>query len=223
MKNNSVHLDGVLEAFKVLKTDESGGLAWASVVTLHPKDNMAGDTAPSVRYDRLHHDVQVLADKDSVDRLSFFAEGLKTQQESGSVFACSLDGRIGYDGKENFVVCDVKDLYRSDLVKTNGNNQVNVSGEVVSAAIMGENAKITVKVGDVIIESHVSRREHSSVWDMVAGGSLKKGNLVSFSGPLLSQQYTDGKQTMRSCSVSPHLFQKIGLDKKTTRKTGPVL
>lgn len=223
-KNNTVHLDGVLEAFQVLKESEKGSLAWASVVTLHPKPGMPENTPPADRYNRIHHEVRVIAHKGGADGLRSFSDGLQCASEAGEAFPCSVDGYLFSDGNESYVVCDAEDLRRIDFVKTNGNNRVNISGEVVSTSFTDETARVVIKTDEGEIASFISRRQNQAAWDMVVDGDLSKGDMLSISGPLHSvRQTSDGKSHVRTCMVSPHVMQKQKVQRRTAKRGGPTL
>ena len=223
-KNNSVHLEGALEAFQLLGEKDGSVLAWASVVTLHVKPGMPENTPPSQLYKRMHHEVRVVAGKGKSDLLQSLSSGFQFSSESGEVFPCSVDGYLYSDGNESFVVCGADNIRRSDLVKTNGNNRVNILGEVVSTSYTDETATIRLKTDEGVLTSFISRRQNQASWDMVVDGNISKGDSLSITGPLLStRQTSDGKRYVRTCMVSPHLLQKQNVQRRTTRRGVPTL
>ena len=213
-----------MEAFRVVGEKDGTSYAWASVVTLHVKPGMQENTPPSQLYKRVHHEVRVVADKEKAGLLESLASGFQFSSESGEVFACSVDGYLYSDGNESFVVCEADNMRRSDLVKTNGNNRVNILGEVVSTSYTDETATIRLKTDEGVLTSFISRRQNQANWDMVVDGNISKGDSLSITGPLLSTSETsDGKRYVRTCMVSPHLLQKQNVLKRTTRRGVPTL
>lgn len=220
-KNNNIHLDGILEAFAIVDGNDKRCLASASVITLHAKPDMPEGTSPSELYDRLHHDIEVVAKPSDRNKLEVMGRAFAESKEKGSVFPCSLDGFLFSDGSESFVVCKAEDFRKTDTVKTSANNRVNIVGVVSSFTYTDETADIKIKTDEGIFSTFISRRENLPVWEMVSNGKIAKGDTLVLSGPLLSRRMTDGKTVLRSCMLSPHVFQKQKLEHKIPRKGGP--
>lgn len=218
-KYNSVHLDGVLVAFQMLGERQGMQMAWASVMTLHPKAGVQEGASPSDMYLKMQHDVRITAGPKEADLLRSIEEGFKFASDSGEVFPCSVDGSLYSDGVESFVGCRADNLRRNHLVKTNGNNRVYILGEVISTSYTDETARIVLRTDEGELSSFIARRQNQACWDMVVDGKIAKGALLSVSGPLLSaKQTSDGKNYLRSCMVTPHVLHVQKEQRRTTRK-----
>jgi len=218
-KNNSVHLEGVLEGFQFPVSKDGVFCARASVVTLHPRSGVDGVGKPSEVYEKLHHEVRIIGDEKNFALLSSIHDDfLACKNENGSLLPCRVDGFLLSNGEESFVVCQAKSFSRNDMIKTNGNNRVNITGEVVSTSYTNETAQIRFKTDEGVLDSFVSRRVSQDIWDMVADGKLNKGDVVSMSGPLLSNVMSDGEKRIRTCMVSPQILQKQKVNRLSSKK-----
>ena len=219
-KNNKVHLDGVLEGFELVGATDDHSFALASLVTLHARPGVSVEAPQSERYAKIHHELRIVSNSGNVDALDSFSKAFGEARSKGVPYPCSVDGHLFSDGNETYVVCGVDDLKRIDRIKTSGNNRVNITGEVVSTSHTNETATIRLKTDEGTISSFIFRRQNQSNWDMVVDGKVSKGDSLSIIGPLLSNRMTDGKKVLRFCQVSPHLIQKLNLEKSVTRKKG---
>ena len=226
MKNNSVHLDGFLEGFRVLSRYKDRAVAWASVVTLHPKSmdadiDSVGSFLPSEKYHKLHHQVQIVSGKEDMYKLDSLQDGFRLVRDGGSLYPCGLDGFLSSEGNDTFVVCNVADFRKLSEVMTNDNNLLSLTGEVVYAAAAGDKAKVSIKNDRCTIDSLISRKAQPDFWEMVAFGKISKGDTLQVSGPLLSGRFTaNGKDTVNVCTVSPRKMEVVSRGQKISRKGG---
>lgn len=212
---NRVHLEGILEAFQILGKNNDKVVAWASVVTLHPKKFAFGEKATaSERFDLIHHDVRVVGRETDMEKLEGFSASLDSMKNTSALLPCSVDGVLSSEGKDTFVLCWVDNLQKSDLVKTNDNNRVEFSGRVLSVSESGNSALMTVSAGNGNCEVVSFIPRSSEAWSLIHSGKIKRGDTVSLSGPLLSCNFTDGKKNMRIAMVSPHSVKKLDISKK---------
>lgn len=218
-KLNSVHLDGFLEGLQYESQSSDGAVAWASVVTLHPKSAADGGRNLSDQFSYLHHDVRLTAsDRDGVEALRKVWDGYSEVKGTSALYPCSLSGMLVVEGNDSFVSCDAGNLLRTDSVKTNDNNIVNIEGNLVSVAIRRFHAALDIELKEGVLKALVYMKENPAVWEKLSRGEFRKGDVLYLNGPLLSQRMTDGQTTLKMCAVSPHLVQKRQLDKKIRKK-----
>lgn len=222
-KNNQVRLDGILKALKIAKQEDNLSVALATVVTLHPRDGVSSSELPSALYENVEHNVQIIDKSASGRRLAALSSDFSSLSASKELFACSLDGFLYCDGRDSYVVCDVADIKRTEKVRTSANNSVSLAGSVVSTSFSGESASIRLKTDEGVIDTFIVRKDSQAFWEMVSSGKVKRNDIVSVSGPLLSGKMTDGDRTINTCMVCPHVLQMQRLDKKINRKSGATL
>ena len=215
---NIVHLDGILAGLSVKRLSDEHAVGSACVVTLLPTgEKSAGGEE---RFEKLRHDVIVEADdSEGVSHLLSMDESFRRSRESDSVFACSVSGSLASDESLNtYVSCGASGFQRTEKVKTNDNNIVNIEGEVTSVMVARSHVVIRFDVGDYHFESFLREKANRAAWETVMKGNIRKGDTVYFNGPLLSQRLSDGNHTMKMCAISPKVMKNRTLAKKVRRK-----
>lgn len=231
MKNeNSVHLDGLVESCRFLGDIPERKLTVAklSIVTLHPNSpsRLGSSPTPSEQFDRIHHLVRVVADADLLSELQSLSRELNLERASGKpelsqLHPCSIDGHLCTVDGETFVEANPGGFTFTEKVGTTLNNVAKVSGNVVSVSFTDESARVNLGLGPVVVSSFFSKESNRSGWDAVASGKLKRGDVVSMSGPLISSEFSNGLKKIRTYFLNPHVIQKQKLVKRRT--AGPEL
>lgn len=226
--DNSVHLDGMVESCRIVGQFKGKSVAKLSVITLHPKADLSAsdELTPSKRFDKMRHVVRVVAAGDLAQSLRSLETSLKVERAVGSaetadLHPCSVDGYIASQDGENFIESREGGFRLTEKVKTKENNVAHVSGRVESVVYSNESARILVSTKEGDINSFFPKSLNRSGWDAIAEGRIKKGDVVSMSGPLIAGEFTDGKKTLRTYMVTPHVIQKLSLEKKVS--SGPSL
>ena len=225
MSKNVVHLDGILESLQVVSATEKETYAWASFVTLHARSGMVNrGVSPSELYEKMRHDIRVIATgEDSAKRLKELSGQVADARKDAKIFSCELDGHIVSNGEGSFVYCKADYIKPTETIKTNGNNRVIISGEVVSTSFTNESATIKVKTDQGVVDNHFLRKSSLETWDLVSRGSIRKGESITFHGPLVSMGMTNGNTVRKYCMVTPTLVQRTPSLTEKRRKSGPSL
>lgn len=219
---NSVHLDGTVESCRFVGEAGSRSVAKLTVVTLHPRESAS--PLPSESFEKISHVVRVIADRDGTlaRELQSLVRDLRVekaskQPELAVLHPCSLDGALRTIDGDTFVDVDGKDFSFTQQVSTSADNNVaRLEGRVNSCSFTDASARLNVQTRQGVVSVFFSKAANPSGWESVAGGSVRKGDRVAMSGPLVDRVFTDGRKTHREYYLSSQVLQKISLEKKRT-------
>lgn len=221
MKNkNTVFLDGIIEECSVISGGDKS-LAEMTVVTLHP--NVCGTRGEqlSSRYDKFRHDVRVSFDGPGNEFRKMESEinvGFYMRPGISELLCCRLRGALCVEDDGNvFISVDGNSpdgFQRTDSVETINNNFAAVTGKVVSTSYSDGSARISVDIGNGVIDSFTVHETNLVGWDAVASGNIKKGDTVYMSGPLIVGEYSNGEKTLKTCMLSFHEIQNLKQEKR---------
>lgn len=212
---NSVHLDGIVVSCEIAGTVEGKTVAKLSVVTLHPKEQPVGSEASVQEYEKIRHNVRVVASSQFAGTIRSLAEGLEAEGRSGAhgMHPCVVEGVLREQDGENFIEARDGCFSLTETVRTKGNNLARIVGKIQSVSYTDRSANIVLDTPQGRVFSFFPRQVNASAWESVASGKIKKGDLISLQGPIMNMNFSDGKETMRTSMVVPHIIQKIRLNK----------
>ena len=220
---NSVQLEGLVESCRIVGEVDGKTVAKLSVVTLHPNESAPVASVPlSSRLDKFRHDIRVSGNGDLARNLQMLERELKTEKAAGeadlmSLHPCSVSGvlRSTPDG-EMFVDVAGKGFALTDRVKTRDNNLVRISGSVLAVSYTDESARLQVGTPEGPVSVFFPKSANRNGWDAVSSGKIKKGDLLTLTGPLAVSEFTDGRKYVRTCMLTPHSIQRHKLERKHT-------
>lgn len=221
MGTNSVHLDGLVESCRFVGDAGGRSVAKLTVVTLHPRES-SPSSRPSDSFEKITHVVRVLADQKLAKELQSLIRDLRTERaanepELAVLYPCSLDGSLRTLDGDTFVDVVGKNFTLTQQVSTSaGNNIANLEGRVASCSFTDTSARLNVNTKQGVVSVFFSKVANPSGWESVSAGSVRKGDRVSLSGPLVDRVFTDGKKTQREYYLSSQVLQKLSLEKKRT-------
>ena len=215
---NSVHLEGIVESCRVIGEVMGKTAAKLSVITLHPKEQSVGADISMQEYEKIRHNVRVVADGPHVDLLRSLESELKTERATGlkelmTMHPCIVEGVLREQNGENFVEARDGGFSLSDTLKTKGNNLAKIVGKVLAVTYTDRSCRLELETPQGKVQSFFPRQINRNSWDAVASGKIAKGDLLSLQGPLMNMEFSDGTQTISTSMVVPHVIQKIRLRK----------
>lgn len=219
--NNSVHLEGVVESCKLAGEVSGKTVAKLSVITLHPKEGIDAGASPSQKYERYRHMVRLVMDGEGVAVVKSLERELamekaSSQPDIASLHPCIIEGTLRSQDGENFVEASNEGFSLTDRVRTRDNNVAHIVGKVISTSYTDESARIRVATAEGVVNSFFPRSVNQAGWEAVSSGKLKKGDVVSMDGPMLSAEFSDGKKTLRTYMVTPHHISRQKLERKVS-------
>lgn len=217
---NKVHLDGMVEACRMVGAAGGRSVAKLTVLTLHPRENL--DAPPSEAFEKAHHVVRVLAPEgDALGReLESLSKELRVERASGSPdlavpHPCSLDGVLRTVDGETFIDVDGKDFRFTEKVGLSaGNNVAVLEGRVKSVSYTDGSARVNVSAKEGDVSVLFARDANPEGWNLISSGRLRSGDRVSLSGPLFDRVFTDGHRRQREYFLTPQRLEKLVLEKK---------
>lgn len=219
--SNDVHLDGAVSRCQI--TGEKSGVVVArmTVFTLHPKAPDLSGYRPSEKFEKIFHHVRVAVRQDAADRLRTLDE-LSRSGGIKDLHPVSLDGLLAVvDGSP---VVDVRGegLKFVDRLSNSENNHVTLSGRVNETTFTDKAATMVLDVDGMPVRVNVARSTNPKGWEDIKDHKVGKGDEVSLEGPLLSRRYTNGKETLFTCSVAARKLETVKLAKEERRSRGGV-
>ena len=213
-KTNSVHLEGHVGSVFILSRDENRTVAGLQFYTFIPKEGAPKTGKPSERFDYMRHKVRVTAVGPDGDRL---LEIERICAADPGIHPYELKGvlRDLPDGS-NLVDCRIEDLKPTRSIQTNPelNNVAKIAGSVVSTTYSDRFAKVLIDTGQGNVSVFFPKETFGEAWEAVSKGRMKKGTMLAIEGPLLSQEFTDGKSRFLVSVVTPHVMQQEKLTKR---------
>lgn len=220
-KTNSVYLDGSVASCDILSNGNGETVAGITFITLVPKSGVPKDARLSERYDMMRHLVMVMSETENDPDL---LELERSCREEKRLRPYKLRGRLMEVNGDSVVVCRVEDLSQTRNMGTRRNNNCSLVGPVVNLGHSDDFATMVLDTGVCNVRTFFPKKTFKDAYAMIAEGRLRKGTFMDVSGPLMSQEYTDGKTRMHRVLVVPHAVKQVKLAKKReqgmSRKTG---
>ncbi len=222
---NSVHLAGLVDTCRIAGDIKGQTVAMLTVVTIHPRAREE-DVFPG--FEKIRHNVRVIADGRVADELRQLSRAIGLEKASGrldlvDLHPCELDGFISENDGQTVINVPSGRFRFVEKARTKDNNVAEIVGKVVSYSSSQMFARMAVQTREGRISVLVPKEISRDAWESVASDSIKRGDYVSLSGPVLNGEYTDGKRRIMYAQVVPHVIERVNLKKDKTQAAGPVL
>jgi len=204
---NSVLLEGFLQNCRFVEDNPKSSAVLLSVLTFSPRTGVPETAAPSLRYQRISHNVRMPdAGGELRERLRLLAD--RNLASGGELPAVSVLGSVVADRDRISVLCPQKGFAFREADGLACKNQAKVTGVVKELSFTDNTASLFVELAGNggVMRSDFFRDVNQDLMRELR--TYDKGDSLFLNGPLIGSYLTDGHmKTLRTVLVPTDMKQ----------------